>query len=221
MPKIVLAAGAAALCLMAGTANAAVVFYSFGNGAPALPTVSEFNLDTVGLAPTHALTGYGWSGNGVISNTTTSTGAEPAISNGVYGTGNYLDIMTGHSETLTFASGINQVGVYIGSLDGFNDLTFSSGGSTFDFTGATLGAVSGADNGAQTVANTNGLFLFTFANSVQSLTMSSSGNSLEIAKIYAKSAVPEPMGWALMVAGMACVGGALRLRRRLALPAVA
>jgi hypothetical protein len=214
MLKVVLAAGAAALCLIGGTANAAVVFYSFGNGAPALPIVTEFNLDTVGLAPTHALSGYSWSGNGVVTNTTTSLGAEPAIANGVYGTGNYLDIQTGHSETLNFAPGVKEVEVYVGSLDAFNDLSFMSGGSTFDFSGSQLGSVSGADNGAQTLANTNGIFLFTFVNSVSSLTMSSSGNALEISKIYASSAVPEPMTWAMMVAGMACVGGALRLRRK-------
>jgi hypothetical protein len=219
MNRIVFAAGAAALALTAGTANAAVVFYSFGTGAPTIPLVTDFSQDTVGLAPTHAPSGFGWSGNGIVMNTTSSLGAHPAIANGVYGTGNYISIIAGHSETLTFAPGIKELELYVGSLDTFNDLTFTASGSIFDFSGSPLGLLSGAADGGQTQADTNGVFLFTFANPVSSLTMNSSGNSLEISKIYASSAVPEPLSWAMMIVGLGTIGGVLRVRRRSAVGA--
>ena len=206
--------GAAALALMSGTANAAVQFYSFGNGAPSMPLVTNFSNDTVNLAPTYAPVGYSWSGNGVVLNSSSANGAEPAIANGVYGTGNYLSVEGGQSETLTFAAGVNKVALYIGSVDAYNDLNFLfQGASSVNVNGSALGAVSGADNGAQTEANTNGEFVFTFDKPITSLTLSSSSNSFEIASISA--AVPEPATWAMMIMGLAGVGAALRNRRKL------
>jgi hypothetical protein len=205
--------GAAALALMSGTANAAVQFYSFGNGAPSLPLITNFSNDTVNSAPTYAPAGYSWSGNAVVLNSSSAAGAEPAIANGVYGTGNYLSVEGGQSETLTFASGVTKVALYIGSVDAYNDLNFLfSGATSMDVSGTALGAVSGADNGAQTEANTNGEFVFTFDKPITSLTLSSSSNSFEIASISA--AVPEPATWAMMMMGLGAVGAALRNRRK-------
>jgi len=205
--------GAAALALMSGTANAAVQFYSFGGGAPSMPLITDFSNDTAGNAPTYAPSGYSWSGNAVVLNATSSNGAEPAIASGVYGKGNYLSVEGGHSETLTFAAGVNKVAFYIGSLDAYNDLNFTfSGPTSTNISGGQLGALSGADNGAQTQANTNGEFVFTFAQPINSVTLNSGSNSFEIASISA--AVPEPATWAMMLLGLGSLGAVLRNRRK-------
>jgi hypothetical protein len=178
-----------------------------------MPLITDFSNDTAGNAPTYAPAGYSWSGNAVVLNATSSNGAEPAIATGVYGTGNYLSVEGGQSETLTFAAGVNKVAFYIGSLDSYNDLNFMfSGATSTDVTGVQLGAVTGADNGAQTDANTNGEFVFTFAQPITSVTLGSTSNSFEIASISA--AVPEPATWAMMLLGLGSVGALLRNRRK-------
>jgi hypothetical protein len=205
-----LALATAAVALLAGSANAATVdFYSFGAGAPTYSLISDFSHDTVGLSPTDA----GFSGNAVVLNSTSGNGAEPAIALNTYGTGNYLSVEAGQSETLTFGSAVKDVSLYIGSVDGYNGLNFTFGGAIapISYTGATL--PNGADNGAQTQADTNGMFVFHFADPVKTLTLTSSSNSFEIASISA-GGVPEPASWALMMAGLGLVGGTLRVRNK-------
>jgi hypothetical protein len=232
--KCVVAVASAAIALVAGSAQAgqAVKFYSLGVGAD-VPAgrldVSQFGNDMVGSTNLNNMTGlpvgYSWSGTGTISDTTSSQGAEPAVPPGVYGTGNYLDLQHGQSDTLTLPTGADDyLQVYIGSLDAFNEITFHlQGGSTVVFTGNgappagafSLGAISGADNGAQTVADTNGLFTFLFSNPISSVTFaddSSSLNAFEISHVYA-APTPEPATWTLLLLGVGVLGGALRFPR--------
>jgi hypothetical protein len=212
--KTLLLAASAVAALAAGSANAAVTFYSFGGSAPVLPLVTDFSGDTTGSAPTTTASGYSWSsGTGVVLDNTTGSGAEPAVANGVYGTGNYLSILGGASETLSVTKpGINTIELYIGSLDTYNTLFFA--GPNVTYTGADLGLLSGAANGAQTASNTNGVFEFTFSAPVTGVTFSSSSNSLEIASISA--GVPEPGVWAMMLVGFGGMGAMMRRRRAVA-----
>lgn len=231
--KSFVAAASMAFALAAGSAHAAQVvkFYSLGTGAD-VPggrlDVSQFQNDTVGSTNLNNLAGlpagYSWSGNGTIADTTSPTGAEPAIGVGVYGTGNYLDLQHGQSDTLTMPTGVNDyLQVYIGSLDAFNEITFHLQSGTVVFTGNgappvgafSLGAVSGADNGAQTVSDTNGLFTFLFTSAINSVTFtndSASKNAFEISHVFA-APTPEPSTWALMLLGVGMVGGVLRFSR--------
>ena len=211
--KSLLAAGAIALA--AGSANAAVSFYSFGSGAPSLSLVTDFSGDTTGSAPTTAASGYSWvaGGTGVVLDTTSGAGAEPAIADGVYGTGNYLSVEGGASETLSIsAANIKDIELYVGSLDTYNSLYFA--GPNVTITGTELGLLTGAANGNQTAANTNGVFKFDFSTPVTGVTLSSTTNSFEIASISA--GVPEPGVWAMMLMGFGGMGAVMRSRRRLA-----
>lgn len=208
--KSLVAAGA--LALAATSANAGVSFYSFGSGAPSLPLVTDFSGDTVGGQPTTAAAGFSWAAGGTatVLDTTSGAGAEPAIANGVYGTGNYLSTEANTTETLDISkAGIKDISLYVGSLDAYNSVTF--GGVNVTYTGGQLGAISGADNGAQTTADTNGVFHFTFGAPVTSITFNSSQNSFEVASISA--GVPEPASWALMIGGFGLMGAAVRSRR--------
>ena len=204
---------------LGAAAHADVVFYSYGTGAPTLPLVTNFSEDTVGAAPTHipaSPAGMSWSGSGEIVDTTASgLAAEPGVAGGVYGTGNFLNILSGHSETLTIpaAAEITKIGLYVGSLDSYNSLIFTlQGGAQLTYTGADLGAFSGADNGDQLAGNTNGVFDFSFKKAVTSIQFQSAGNSFEIAGINAADA-PEPATWAMLILGVAMIGCAARRRR--------
>ena len=207
---------AGALALMAGSANAGVTFYSFGTGAPSEPLVTDFTGDTVNSAPTTAASGFSWlaGGSGVILDSTSGAGAEPAIAANTYGSGNYLSVEANGSETLDIsAPSIDHVLIYSGSLDTYNTIAFGGPGGV-TYTGTQLGLVSGAANGAQTAANTNGVFDFFFTKPVTSITFTSGANSYEIASISA--AVPEPGVWAMMLVGFGGMGAAMRSRRKAA-----
>ncbi len=141
--------------------------------------------------------------------------AAPAYGPSTVDTAQYLSIPGGGSSTLTF-SPTREVSVYIGSLDAYNTLSFGGlGGQAY--TGSVLGAASGGSNGDRGAANTNGRFVFTFANPVDSVTFSSGGNAFEVANVA--GAAPEPGTWALMLIGLAGMGGALRARTRFMRPA--
>jgi hypothetical protein len=84
-------------------------------------------------------------------------------------------------------------------------------GPAMSFTGATLAAMASGgamDNGNQTAGSSNGLFYFVFSPSekVTSVTLGSTGNSLEVAGLSVSSAIPEPATWAMMLIGFTGLG---------------
>jgi hypothetical protein len=212
---VAMAVSAGALAL-AASADAGVAFYSFGMGAPSQQLITNFsNESNIGGPPTHTPSspaGYSWSGSGVILNTTSGIGAEPAIASG-YGTGPYLSVQGGDWETLNIpvSAGFKDIGIYVGSLDAYNTLIFTlADGTSVSYTGSYLGGLSGAANGDQTAANTNGLFDFSFTKAVKSIEFQSTSDSFEIASISA--GVPEPATWAMLILGVAMIGFVARRR---------
>jgi hypothetical protein len=212
---VAVAVSAGALAL-AASADAGVAFYSFGTGAPSLQLITNFSGDTVGNAPTSLPPGYSWTLNSdpvQVLNTTSGIGAEPAIATG-YGTGNYLSVEGGGSETLNIpvTAGVRDVSLYVGSLDTYNALIFTlANGAQASYSGTDLGGYSGASNGDQTAANTNGVFNFSFTQPIKSILFQTGSDSFEIASISA--AVPEPTTWAMLILGVAMIGCAARRRR--------
>jgi hypothetical protein len=220
--KAILAAGA--LALAASSAHAGVTFYSYGVGAPAGTLVDNFSQDTLGYVPTSKPGSYTWSSN--VPWTYVTTGslstqyAAPATSATTVDQGQYLAVLAGGTATLTLAKPVTGIEIYVGSLDSYNNVGFNLGFSNgVDYTGTQLGAISGASNGSQTAANTNGIFEFTFAAPVTTLTFTNNtANAFEIASI---SSVPEPATWAMMLAGLFGIGAAIRFGRRNAAVAAA
>ncbi len=200
MKNLISAALIASAALAAVSGAQAMTFVSYGTALPAGETlISDFS------------TSAGLTGGTLVTGSVGGVTAAPAYSATTFDTAQYLSIPGGQSAILTFAP-TKEVSVYVGSLDGYNTLSFGGAGAE-TFTGSDLGAISGASDGNQTAANTNGRFIFDFSAPVTSATFSSSSNAFEIANV-AGGAVPEPASWALMLVGFGSAGAALRGSRR-------
>jgi hypothetical protein len=195
----------AAFALAAGSADAGVTFLSYGTALPGNEGLVTNFSNGFTVAP-----GFSFSGNGQLLTGTSGDGAAPAFGPSSVDPGQYLSILGGESETLTTPL-LSEVSLYIGSLDNYNSITFSGPGGSTTYTGSQLGLVSGAANGNQTAANTNGRFVFSFSAPIDSITVSSGSNSFEIADI---AGVPEPAAWAMMLLGFAGLGAGIRGAKR-------
>lgn len=211
------AAGAAALCVAATSAQAMVTFVGYQTGlnsGEALVTGFEGGpgIDSVAFG----LPGYALSGSAVLfTGSTDGLSAAPATGPATRDPTQYLSVQGGQTATLDTPL-LSAISFYVGSLDGFNSFTFHlADGSTQVVTGSTLDALPGTDaNGDQTGFTTNGRLTFKFDSAIDSVVFASGTNALEISDIGALSApVPEASAWALMILGMGGAGGLLRRRR--------
>ena len=99
------------------------------------------------------------------------------------------------------------VNIYVGSLDSYNTISFGGPGAV-SYTGDQLVALAtnAIDNGDQQSGSSNGLFEFSFAAPMTSVTFTSYQNALEVAGVSVSSTVPEPSTWAMMLLGFAGLG---------------
>ena len=171
-----------------------------------------------------SLGGIAFSGTAIIAKNAAGTAA--GISATPAGdTTNYMSILGGKSETLTFSGTQNKFGLYWGSIDSYNSIAFYLGGSASPFLtlfGNNLNAVPALGfNGDQSGALTNAYVTFTGLN-FDKIVLASSSNSFEFDNISygSVSPVPEPSTWAMMLLGFAGIGFAYRRHRsRLAVTA--
>jgi hypothetical protein len=188
---------------------------------------TSINYGSVPLSST-SFGGVTFSGTGIIANNAVNTSA--GISATPAGdTTNYLSILGGASETLTFAGAHTSFGLYWGSIDAYNQIEFFSKGSLVaSYLGSTLDALPPVgSNGDQTSLSTNAYIMFSGPGlSFDTVELLSSQNAFESDNIFAgdrtslTSPVPEPSTWAMMVLGFAGVGfAAYRRKSRLALMA--
>ena len=168
-------------------AHAGVTFIPYGNPGATLVTDS--------LA--------GGTGTASLFTGSDSDAAAPALSSTTRDTASYLVVEGGESETLVLPAAWH-VDIYVGSLDPYNTISFGGPGAV-SYTGGDLATLTHAiDDGDQQSGSSNGLFEFSFAAPVTSVTFTSSQNSLEVASV--SSAVPEPSTWAMMLLGFAGLG---------------
>lgn len=117
-------------------------------------------------------------------------------------TTNYLAILGGRSETITYSGARHSFGLYWGSIDAYNTLTFYNNGIAFlSYTGSDIVPLIANGNQADDASNR----YVTFSNlTFDQVVLSSSQNSFEVDNISA--GVPELSTWLMMLIGFAGIG---------------
>jgi hypothetical protein len=163
---------------------------STANPAPTSFTIGDWSFAT-GSQPVQV--NIGGSGNG----------AQPLGT-----TGNYLSVLGGGSENVTF-SNRSSFSFFWGSIDDTNTIVVHETSGDVTILGSAIPTTVGDGvqaNGCQTLTNCNRYFTFTDSTAgslISGFSISSSTNSFELTNI---SAVPEPATWAMMILGFCGVG---------------
>ena len=117
---------------------------------------------------------------------------------------NYMAVLGGGSEEIAYSGLKNSFGLYWGSVDTYNSLTFYNGdNSVATITGAEVDPPMNA-NGGQTDYASNGYVLITGLPQFDRVVAASSSNSFEFDNVVA--GVPEPSTWAMLLLGFAGLG---------------
>jgi hypothetical protein len=253
MRKRLAALGLASSLLVCSQANAAIVDVTVTPSGGTLGPLSVFNLfnpsDTVsietfntsktplGKTGSYSTPFASFSGGGVIVRGSSSGNyAAPWVGpllNFKPGGGadalRYLEIGANQSETISFGSEKTAFGLYWGSIDYYNAISFYNNGSlVYQLDGATLDAAitSGPkliDGGGQTGFASNGFVTFTGPGlgDFNEVVLSSTQNAFEVADLEAfgpnarnqVSGVPETSTWFMMILGFVGVGLAAYRRK--------
>lgn len=113
---------------------------------------------------------------------------------------NYMAVLGTGSETISFASVRQKFGLYWGSIDRYNNISFSIRGYQIaSYSGADLGLLFPITFGDQHNDDANRYLSFSDIGDFDSVTISSGGNSFEFDNI--SSSVPEPSTWLMLLVG--------------------
>lgn len=238
MQKAWAALGLVSSLLICGRASAALVDVSvtpFGlelgshnifNPAKGTVSLETFNTGATPLGKTgsYSTPFASFSGGGVIVHGSSKTFAPPWLGPGGFSDPfRYLEVGKNQSETITFTSEKTALGLYWGSVDSYNTISFyNNGGLVYSLTGAQLESAitSGPklkDGGGQTGFKSNGFVSFNFLGlgDFNEVVLSSTKNAFEVADLEAFGsklttspvpAVPETSTWLMMILGFASVG---------------
>jgi fibronectin-binding autotransporter adhesin len=224
MKKALFALAFTTVLLTAAQANADVVLLSPGTNTNSLGLPTE-TFDSVGqVVGSPANNGAGPSstfGSTLLPGATFSGTGNAGVTNGPFpgitappfvgpfpgsaDATNYLSVGLGGMETITFLTAQNTFGLYWGSVDPTNTLTFNNG---LVVTGSSIALL--FPTGNQADFGSNGYIQFTGLDPFTSVTFSSPvQNAFEVDNISAgfiAPGVPEPSTWAMMILGFMGVG---------------
>ena len=213
----ILALAAAVFCGSASYASVVVSVADPGVGTNVGMNFNSLPASTAVNAPSPFTLGNWTFTNGggrvEINNGGSSNGAQPAGTSG-----NYLSVLGGGTENVSFAAPLTSFSFFWGSIDTYNKVTVDLlGGGTQVFTGSDIATQFGVSNGIQATGcqvpdNCNRYFTFsgTGGSQITGFSLYSESNSFEITNV---SAVPEASTWAMMILGFLGVGF-LAYRRR-------
>jgi len=209
--KKVLGALASMLVLAIHTpADAAVITVLdpgvLSNGSPVATFESQTQTPYGSTTPTGSFIdgGASFSGSGIVMRNGPA-GDQPSL--GLYAepfhdTSNYLALLGGGSETISFSTVKDAFGLYWGSLDPYNTVDFFRNNVlVVSYTGAQIAPL--IANGGQGSDNSNRYVIFSGLR-FDRVVLSSGGNSFEFDNVAA--AAPELASWALMLLGFATIG---------------
>jgi hypothetical protein len=126
---------------------------------------------------------------------------------------NYMAVLGGGTEEISYANLKNAFGLYWGSVDLYNSLSFYNGNNL-------VAMITGADvdppisaNGNQTSTSSNAYILISGLDTFNRVEVTSGANSFEFDNVVAGVAssslttpVPEPSTWVMLMAGFAGLG---------------
>lgn len=191
-------------------ANAAVITVLapgvLSNGSPEATFESQIQTPYGLTTPTGAFIdgGASYSGSGIVMRNG-AAGDQPSL--GLYAepfhdTSNYMALLGGASETISYATLKDTFGLYWGSLDPYNVIDFFKNNAlVVSYTGAQIASL--IANGDQSSDNSNRYVIFSGL-SFDRVVLSSGQNSFEFDNVAA--AAPELASWVLMLLGFAGIG---------------
>jgi PEP-CTERM motif len=193
----------------------------YGSGAT-FDTVSAQAYGSTSAFGSFSEGGASFSGSAVIMN----NGGQGSL--GLYATPygdttNYMAVLGGGSEQISYSSPKTSFGLYWGSVDNYNSLSFYNGDTL-------VATVTGGDvdppmsaNGGQTDYASNGYVWITALPQFDRVIAASGSNSFEFDNVIggvgvgfptASTAVPEPSTWAMLLVGFSGLGYAALRRKR-------
>jgi hypothetical protein len=226
MRRTIVAAGFLASLLMTAGANAVTITEELGTNT-GLPVVGAtqltYTFDTQPLGVSGAnfsdsFASFSSTGAAIVHGSLTDQYAAPAFTTGP-DTTNYLSVFGGTTETITFTgkSPLVAFGLFIGSLDAYNTISFVGPGGSQTFNGTQIASMSTPSMSTtqpnQTGAISNGFVEFTGLNPFTQIVLGSgTANSFEVDNITlyeqatVSGGVPEASTWAMMILGFFGIG---------------
>lgn len=213
--------GLAFTLAVSAAANAATIaFLPPGDiGAPAgygsVATFDDVSAEAYGGTAAFGLLldgGATFTGSGIVMNN--GGGASLGLYATPYGDGtNYMAVLGGGTENISYATLKNSFGLYWGSIDTYNSLTFYNGNTeVWSITGANLSPPQSA-NGGQLDYASNAYVLLSQLPLFDRVVAASTSNSFEFDNVVAgdgatnlAGSVPESSTWAMMLLGFAGFG---------------
>src|SRR5271165_3313770 len=154
--------------------------------------------------------GAQFSGGGIVMNNF-GQGSDGLYATPFGDTTNYMAVLGGQTETITYSSPETRFGLYWGSVDTYNALSFYNGANLVaTVTGSQTGPLL-ADGGQGDYAS-NGYVLITALPAFDKVLVLSSSNSFEFDNVAAGA--PEPSTWAMLMIGFVGLGSAALHRGR-------
>lgn len=197
------------LAVAAAVPATAATVVTFNPGSGSLPAGFTTFQDFEGDAPGASIGTNAF----VFADSVDGEAARPAFGS----TGNFGAVQDGGSYTVNFGP-TTGVAFALGSLDTYNTLTLLyEDGSSQPYLGGQIINDLNFPSGNQISGETNGVVTYSVTSGPRlvGLTFASTSKSFEFDNLSVATAVPEPMAWAMMIAGFGLVGMASRRRSRM------